>query len=136
MPSRTDYLGGGCIDTVQLTIKKGILDIKLGDRPMANRSHNKKSVNSGHMSHERKCLIVIADKLLLTTTCHKTVLETIRVSLNLVGSHVSDRTNTGRKRNKIPHDGAQEKQAPLPSHVAIRDEQRRRSKKTAQEELC
>jgi hypothetical protein len=35
----------------QLTIKKVILHIKLRDRPLPNRSHSKKSVNSGHMSN-------------------------------------------------------------------------------------
>jgi hypothetical protein len=38
----------------QLTIKKGILHIKLRDRPLPNRSHSKKSVNSGHMNNRSK----------------------------------------------------------------------------------
>jgi hypothetical protein len=35
----------------QLTIKKVILHIKLRDGPLPNRSHIKKSVNSGYMSN-------------------------------------------------------------------------------------
>src|SRR3954452_9611744 len=34
----------------QLTIEKGILNIKLGHRPVTNRSNSKKSTHSGHMS--------------------------------------------------------------------------------------
>jgi hypothetical protein len=38
----------------QLTIKKCILHIKLKDESLPNRSHNKKSANSGHMSNKAK----------------------------------------------------------------------------------
>jgi hypothetical protein len=38
----------------QLTIKKNVLDIKLRDGPLSNRSHNKKSANSGHISNKIK----------------------------------------------------------------------------------
>jgi hypothetical protein len=45
----------------QLTIKKHILHIKLRDGPLPNRSHNKKSVNSSHMSNMSKNLIINHD---------------------------------------------------------------------------
>lgn len=35
----------------QLTIKKGILDIKLRDRPLTIRGHNNEGANSGHVSN-------------------------------------------------------------------------------------
>jgi hypothetical protein len=38
----------------QLTINKGILHIKQRDGPSPNRSHDKKSANSGHMSNRAK----------------------------------------------------------------------------------
>jgi hypothetical protein len=38
----------------KLTIKKGILYIKLRDGPLPNRSHDKKSVNSSHEQREQK----------------------------------------------------------------------------------
>jgi hypothetical protein len=43
----------------QLTIKKGILHIKLRDGPLPNRSYSKKSVNSGHISNWIKSLIIM-----------------------------------------------------------------------------
>jgi hypothetical protein len=39
---------------MQLTIKKCILHIKWRDGPFLNRSHDKKSVNSDHMSNRSK----------------------------------------------------------------------------------
>jgi hypothetical protein len=72
----------------QLIIKKCILHIKLRDRPSPNRSHDKKSVNSSHMSNRSKNLIIISIMLLLKTTSNKTSLIslkiTIRASLNLI----------------------------------------------------
>src|SRR4051812_18907849 len=44
----------------QLTIEKCILNIKLRHGPMTYRSNNKKSADSGHVSHKSECLIVIA----------------------------------------------------------------------------
>jgi hypothetical protein len=55
----------------QLTIKKCILHIKLRDGPSPNRSHDKKSVNSSHMSNRSKSLIIISVMLLLKTTSNK-----------------------------------------------------------------
>jgi hypothetical protein len=82
----------------QLTIKKCILHIKLRNGPLPNRSHNKKSVNSGHMSNRSKSLIIITTLLQLKTTSNKTSLialkRTIRASLNLIHPLTSDRTNT------------------------------------------
>jgi hypothetical protein len=49
----------------QLTIKKDILHIKLRDGSAPNRGHDKKSVNSGHMSNRNKSLIIISTMLLL-----------------------------------------------------------------------
>jgi hypothetical protein len=90
----------------QFTIKKCILHIKLRDGPLLNRSHSKKSVNSGHMSNRSKSLIIISALLLLKTTSNKTTLialkRTIRASLNLIDPLTSDRTNTRGTGHKIP----------------------------------
>jgi hypothetical protein len=90
----------------QLTIKKDILHIKLRDGSASNRSHGKKSVNSGPMSNRSKSLIIISTMLLLKTTSNKTGLiplkRTIRESLNLIYSLTSDQTNTWGIGHKIP----------------------------------
>jgi hypothetical protein len=82
----------------QLTIKKGILHIMLRDGSLPNRSHNKKSANSGHMSNMSKSLIIIMIVLMLKTISNETSLialkRTIRASLNLIDPLTSDRTNT------------------------------------------
>jgi hypothetical protein len=92
----------------QLTVKKDILHIKLRDGPLLNRSHIKKSVNSGHMSNKSKRLIIITPLLLLKTTSNDTSLialkRTIKVSLNLIDPLTSDRTNawgTGHKISRV-----------------------------------
>jgi hypothetical protein len=91
----------------QLIIKKDILYIKLRDRPFPNRSHDKKSVNIGHMSNGNKSLIIITTMLLLKTTGNKMSLlalkRTVRVSLNLIYPLTSDQTDMWGTRNKIPH---------------------------------
>jgi hypothetical protein len=90
----------------QLTIEKGVLNIKLRHRPVANRGDCKKSAHSGHMSHRSKSLIIVTALLLLKATSHKTrfiALErSIRASLNFVDPLAHDGTNTRRRRNKIP----------------------------------
>jgi hypothetical protein len=90
----------------QLTIKKSILHIKLRDGPLPNRSHDKKSANSGHMSNRSKSLIIIMTLFLLKTTSNKTSLialkRTVGASLNLIDSLTSDRTNTWGTGHKIP----------------------------------
>jgi hypothetical protein len=53
---------------MQLTIKKGILTIKLRHGPMASRGHDKKSPNSGHVSDRSKSLIIVTTMLLLKTS--------------------------------------------------------------------
>jgi hypothetical protein len=72
----------------QLTIKKGNLHIKLRDGPSLNRSHDKKSTNSSHMSNRSKSLIIISTMLLLKITSNKISLislkRIIRVSFNLI----------------------------------------------------
>jgi hypothetical protein len=89
----------------QLTIKKCILHIKLRDGPASNRSHDKKSVNSGHMSNMSKSLVIISTMLLVKTMSNKTGLiplkRTIRVSLNLIYPLTSDWTNTWGTGHKI-----------------------------------
>jgi hypothetical protein len=90
----------------QLTIKKGILHIKLRDGPLLNRSHAKNSANSCHMSNRSKSLIIISTLLLLKPTSNKMSLialkRTIRVSLNLIDPLASDQTNTWGTGHKIP----------------------------------
>jgi hypothetical protein len=90
----------------QLTIKKGILHIKLRDGPSSNRSHGKKSATSGHMSNRSKSLIIISTMFLLKTMSNKTSLislkRTIRAGLNLIYPLTSDRTNTWGAGHKIP----------------------------------
>jgi hypothetical protein len=80
-----------------LTIKKDIFHIKLRDGPLLNRSHSKKSVNSGHMSNKSESLIIIMTLLLLKITSneasHIAFKRTIRASLNLIDPLSSDRTN-------------------------------------------
>src|SRR3954469_10966529 len=49
----------------QLTIEKGVLNIKLRHRPVTNRSNSKKSTHNGHMSHRSKGLIIVTTMLLL-----------------------------------------------------------------------
>jgi hypothetical protein len=91
----------------QLTIKKDILHIKLRDGPAPNRSHGKKSANSGYMSNRSKSLIVISYMLLLKTTSNKVSLillrRAIRASINLIYPLTSDQTNTWGTGHKIPH---------------------------------
>jgi hypothetical protein len=91
---------------MQLIIKKGILHIKLRDEPLPNKSHRKKSVNSGHMSNMSKSLIIITTLLLLKIMSSKTSLialkRTVRASLNLIHPLTSDRMNTWRTWHKIP----------------------------------
>jgi hypothetical protein len=90
----------------QLTIKKDILHIKLRDGPAPNKSHDKKNVNSGHMSNMSKSLIIISVMLLLKITSNKTCLislkRTIKVSLNLIYPLTSDQMNTWGTWHKIP----------------------------------
>jgi hypothetical protein len=89
----------------QLTIKKCIIHIKLRDGPAPNRSHDKKSVNSGHMSNKSKSLIIISIMLLLKTTSNKMsfipLKRTIRASLNIYPL-TSDQMNTWGTGHKIP----------------------------------
>jgi hypothetical protein len=109
----------------QLTIKKDILHIKLRDGPAPNRSHSKKSVNSGHMSNRSKSLIIISTMLLLKTTSNKIDLiplkRTIRASLNLIYSLTSDQTNMWGTRHKISC--ASQSTQGQPSRAAIPDEE-------------
>jgi hypothetical protein len=90
----------------QLTIEKGVLNIKLRHRPVANRGDNKKSVHGGQMSHMSKSLIIVTALLLLKATSHKThfiaLKRSIRAGLNFVDPLARDGTNTRRRRNKIP----------------------------------
>jgi hypothetical protein len=106
----------------QLTIKKNILYIKLRDRLLSNRSHNKKSVNSGHMSNMSKSPIIITILLLLKTTSNKmsriVLKRTIRASLNLIDPLTSDRTNTWGTWHKIPRTSPL-KSSNLPNHRVL-----------------
>jgi hypothetical protein len=90
----------------QLTIEKGVLDIKLRHRPVANRCDSKKSAHSGHMSYRSKSLIIVTALLLLKATSHKTrfiaLKRSIKTCLNFVDPLARDGTNSGRRRNKIP----------------------------------
>jgi hypothetical protein len=90
----------------QLTIEKGVLNIKLRYRPVANRGDNKKSAHSGHMSHRSKSLIIVMALLLLKATSHKmrfiALKRSIRTGLNFIDPLACDGTNTGRRRNEIP----------------------------------
>jgi hypothetical protein len=91
---------------MQLTIEKGILNIKLRHRPMENRGDCKKSAHSGHTSHSSKSLIIVMALLLLKATSHKmrfiVLKRSIRAGLNFVDPLAHDGTNIGRRRNKIP----------------------------------
>jgi hypothetical protein len=106
----------------QLTIKKDILHIKLRDRPSPNRSHDKKSANSGHMSNMSKSLIIISTMLLLKIMSNRTSLislkRTIRASLNVIYPLTSDRTNSWGIGHKIPR-ASPLKGSNLPSHRVL-----------------
>jgi hypothetical protein len=56
----------------QLAIEKGILDIKLGDGPLSDRSNGEKSPDCSHVSNGSKSLIIITTLLLRKATSHKT----------------------------------------------------------------
>ena len=77
---------------LQFSIKKSILNIKLGDGPLPHRNNSKESSDSGHVSNRSKSLIIVTTMLLLKTTCHKASLvalkRAIRSSLNLIDSQV------------------------------------------------
>ena len=94
----------------ELTVEKGVLDIKLRHRPMTNRSHSEKSADSGHVGYGSERLIIIASLLLLKTTSHKTsfvtLKRTIGASLDLIDPLACDGANTGRRGNKIPRASA------------------------------
>jgi hypothetical protein len=98
------------VDLTQLTIKKGILDIKLENGPLSNRSNNKKSPNSGHVGNRGKSLIIVTTVLLLKTTRHKTILvalkRAIRSSLDLIDPLASNGSHVRRQGHKIPSTGA------------------------------
>jgi hypothetical protein len=106
---------------MQLTIKQDILGIKLRDGPLPNRSHDKKSVNSGHMSNKSKSLIIIMTVLLLKATSNKTspiaLKKTIRASLNVIDPLTSDQTNTWETGHKIPRVGQLKSSNLLSHHV-------------------
>jgi hypothetical protein len=63
---------------MQLAIQKSILDIELEDGPLSNRSNNKKSPNSVHVSNKSKSLVIATPMLLLKTTRHKTCLVALK----------------------------------------------------------
>jgi hypothetical protein len=90
----------------KLSIKKGIFDIKLRNETSINRVCNKESVNSGHMNHKSKGLIIVKTMLLLKTTSNKTSLITLEraigASLDLINRLAHDGTSMRRKRNKVP----------------------------------
>ncbi|RLN36400.1 hypothetical protein C2845_PM03G16960 [Panicum miliaceum] len=92
------------------SIKKSILNIKLGDGPPPHRSNNKKSPDSGHVSNRSKSLIIVTTMLLLETTHHKTSLvalkRAIRSSLNLIDPLASNRSGMRWQGDKIPNTGA------------------------------
>jgi hypothetical protein len=105
----------------QLTIKKDILHIKLRDGPLPNRSHDKKSANSGHMSNRSKSLIIILTLLLLKTTINKMSLialkKTIKASLNLIDPLTSGRTYTWGIGHEIPRASLLKSRNLLSHHV-------------------
>jgi hypothetical protein len=53
------------------TNEEGVLDIQLRDRPLTNRWHNEKGLNSSHVSNRSKGLLVVTTALLLETMCYK-----------------------------------------------------------------
>jgi len=55
----------------QFSVKKDILDIKLEDGPLLDRSNCRKSLDSGHMGNRSKSSIIIMTVLLLKATRHK-----------------------------------------------------------------
>jgi hypothetical protein len=73
---------------MQLTVKKGILHIKIRDSPPMNRGHRNKSMNCGPMGNRSKDLLVVTTIMLLKTMGTKMrfipLKRAIRVSLDLI----------------------------------------------------
>jgi hypothetical protein len=92
----------------QLNIDKCVMSIKTRHGLVANRGHNKKSANSGHMGHRGKSVIIITTLLPVKAMSHKTrfiaLKRSIRASPNLVGPLACDGTNTrgGETRSHVP----------------------------------
>jgi hypothetical protein len=99
----------------KLTIKKDILHIKLRDGTLPNRSHDKKSVNSGHISSWSKSLTIIMTSLLLKTTSNKTSLIALKRTIR--DPLISDQMNTWGTRHKIPHTNPLKSSNLLSHHV-------------------
>jgi len=76
------------VDLMQLAIQKSILDIELEDGPLSNRSNNKKSPNSVHVSNKSKSLIIATPMLLLKTTRHKTCLVALKRAIRSTLDHI------------------------------------------------
>jgi len=95
---------------LQFSIKKSILNIKLGDGPLPHRSNSKESPDSGHVSNRSKSLIIVTTILLLEATRHKASLvalkRAIRSSLDLIDPLASNRSGVRRQGDKIPSNGA------------------------------
>jgi hypothetical protein len=87
-------------------MKKDIPYIKLKDQPLLNRSHAKKSVNSGHMSNRSKSLIRITTLVLLKHMGNKTNLialkRTVRENFNLIDPLTTDQMNMWGMGYMIP----------------------------------
>jgi hypothetical protein len=107
------FLNGGSLLT-QLTSKEDILNIKMRNRPMANRCHDKNSSNGGLMSHKSKSLIIIIDMLLLKAMSDQTSFVTLK------GPTCEHEEEEGRSTT---YQCAQTQQYPQPWRVAIQDEQ-------------
>jgi hypothetical protein len=111
----------------KLIIKKCTLYIKMGDEPLPNIIHDKKSVNSGHMSSGSKNLIIITTLLLLKTTGNKTNIislkRTIRASLNFIDPLTSDWMDMWGIGYKIPRSSLLKSSNPQPTCVGIPDEE-------------
>jgi hypothetical protein len=106
----------------KLTIKKGVLDIQLRDRPLTDRGNSEKGPNSGHMSNWSKCLLIVNAILLLKATSHKASLVALKraigASFDLVYPLASDRSDMKWFRNKIPSASAL-KSSNLLSHSVL-----------------
>ena len=81
---------------MQLSIKKSILNIELGDGPLPHRSNSKESPDSGHVSNRSKSLIIVRTMLLLKATRHKASLVALKraigSSLDLIDPLEGDRS--------------------------------------------
>ena len=87
-------------------MKKGILDIKLMDRPVPRVSQSNDCANSSRLDNRAECFIIINTGLLSKTTKNLASLVSFQRAISmkfvLENPFTSDNIGLGRARNKVP----------------------------------